>query len=288
MSGKDEPGKYEQGPRRRGPVTTASGTKRAKELARAKAERQADRRAAAAARARRRSRIVSAVMGATLVVGGLAYLLWPSSTPVASVKPKPSPTPTSKPSWALTSAVSCSVPPQVRTSDLSFAKDPAPASSTSKYLTLDTNCGSIRISMLPGVAPKTVASMSYLATHGYFDRTKCHRLTTAGLFVLQCGDPTGTGSGGPGYTVPDENLPGNAANNYPAGTVAMANSGANTNGSQFFIVFADTTLGPNYTIWGHVESGLDVARYVANRGVIGGQSDGPPAQALVITKATVS
>ena len=281
MSSKDQ-----QPSRARGPVTTASGTKRAKDLARAKAERQANRRATMAARARRRNRLVSAVVGAAIVVAGLAYLLWPSS--VAVVAPLPKPTPTVKPSWPVATAVTCQTPPALRTNVLSWTKDPAPASVSSKMLTLDTNCGAIKISLLPGIAPHTVASMTYLAEHGYFDRTKCHRLTTAGLFVIQCGDPKGTGSGGPGYTVPDENLPGNAANNYPAGTVAMANSGPNTNGSQFFIVFANTTLGPNYTIWGHVTAGLDIAKYVANQGVAGGLSDGAPSQPLVITKATVA
>jgi peptidyl-prolyl cis-trans isomerase B (cyclophilin B) len=108
--------------------------------------------------------------------------------------------------------------------------------------------GSIVISLLGNKAPITVTQMTTLARGGYFDDTSCHRLTTQGLFVLQCGDPTATGTGGPNFTYRDENLPQASANNYPAGTVAMANSGPGTNGSQFFLVFADTTLGPNYTI----------------------------------------
>ena len=98
--------------------------------------------------------------------------------------------------------------------------------------------------------------------------------------------PTNNGQGGPGFTVPDENLPSNGSNNYPAGTVAMANAGAGTAGSQFFIVYKDTTLPANYTIWGKVVSGLDVVSNVAAAGVQGGGTDGKPAQPIVITKAT--
>ena len=136
-------------------------------------------------------------------------------------------------------------------------------------------------------AEVTDASMAYLAADGYFNNTPCHRLTTQGIYVLQCGDPTGTGTGGPGYEIPDENLPENTPNNYPKGTVAMANAGPNTNGSQFFIVYQDTTLPPNYTIWGTVSQGLDVVEKVAAAGVQGGGTDGPPALPITIQTATV-
>lgn len=164
----------------------------------------------------------------------------------------------------------------------SFAPVPADA-----VLTLTTNEGDIQIAMDPA-APTTDASMAYLADQGYFDGTSCHRLTTAGIYVLQCGDPTGTGRGGPGYTIPDENLPAAAADNYPTGTVAMANSGPDTNGSQFFIVYQNTTLPPDYTVWGQVTSGLEVVQKVAAAGVEGGGTDGPPALPLTITSAEVS
>ena len=142
------------------------------------------------------------------------------------------------------------------------------------------------IETLPDLAPATVASEVFLTENGFYDATSCHRLTTEGIFVLQCGDPTGTGSGGPGYTVPDENLPAADGVNYPAGTVAMANAGPNTSGSQFFIVYADTVLPPGYSIWGRVISGLDVVDGVAKVGVAGGGSDGPPAQPITIETAT--
>jgi peptidyl-prolyl cis-trans isomerase B (cyclophilin B) len=128
--------------------------------------------------------------------------------------------------------------------------------------------------------------MLWLAGEGYFDSTVCHRLTTEGIYVLQCGDPTATGTGGPGYTVPDENLPAEGGVNYPAGTVAMANAGPGTAGSQFFLVYQDTTLPPNYTIWGTVTSGLDVVERIAGAGVSGGGSDGAPAAPIGIVTAT--
>lgn len=154
-------------------------------------------------------------------------------------------------------------------------------------LKLTTNQGDITIAMDPK-APVTDASMAYLAGKGFFNGTNCHRLTTQGIFVLQCGDPKGNGTGGPGYEIPDENLPANGANNYPAGTVAMANSGPDTNGSQFFIVYKDTTLPPDYTVWGKVTSGMDVVDKVAAAGVQGGAMYGPPALPITIETATVS
>lgn len=155
-------------------------------------------------------------------------------------------------------------------------------------LTLTTNCGDIVIKTLPAKSPKTVNSQAFLAEKGYFDFTTCHRITTQGLYVLQCGDPTAQGTGGPGYEYANEYVPGYAADNYPTGTVAMANSGPNTNGSQFFIVYDNTTLPPDYTIWGEVVSGLDIVKYVASKGVEGGGTDGPPAQPLEILSAKAS
>jgi peptidyl-prolyl cis-trans isomerase B (cyclophilin B) len=105
---------------------------------------------------------------------------------------------------------------------------------------------------------------------------------------LQCGDPTATGTGGPSFTYGDENLPAATLNNYPAGTVAMANSGPGTNGSQFFLVFADTTLGANYTIWGTITQGLDIVKAIAKAGVKGGGADGTPKQTIAIERVTVS
>jgi peptidyl-prolyl cis-trans isomerase B (cyclophilin B) len=126
-------------------------------------------------------------------------------------------------------------------------------------MTITTNCGVITIAMNPA-APQTVTNMSALARARYFDKTYCHRLTTEGIFVLQCGDPSAQKNGSPGSWTgyKDENLPKGKGITYPAGTVAMANSGANTNGSQFFLVYKDTALPGKYTIWGKITSGLPI------------------------------
>jgi len=126
-----------------------------------------------------------------------------------------------------------------------------------------TTQGIITVRMLTNAAPCTTFSFRFLASGGYFNKTHCHRLTIQRIFVLQCGDSTGTGSGGPGYAFNDENL---AGATYPAGTVAMANAGPNTNGSQFFFTWKDTTLAPNYTPFGTVISGLDVLQKIAAAG----------------------
>lgn len=170
----------------------------------------------------------------------------------------------------------------------------SPSKVLPKTLTLNTNCGQIVIALNPK-APLTITSIATLAQAGYFDKSQCHRLTTEGLYVLQCGDPTLTGAGSPagwkGYK--DENLPKATGINYPAGTVAMANSGASTNGSQFFLVYKDTQLGPNYTIWGKITKGLDLLKKIGDVGAyqVSGEQlyrapDGYPIQAVEIVKAT--
>ena len=160
-------------------------------------------------------------------------------------------------------------------------------------LVLDTDRGPITITLDTTKAPKNANSLAFLAGQGYFDDTSCHRLTTEGIFVLQCGDRTGTGSGNPGYTTADENLP--KADNtgvatYPRGSVAMAEPGGGEAGSQFFLVYKDTPLAPDYTIVGQISQGLDVVEEVAAAGVSpdsANPTDGPPAEPLTITAARV-
>ena len=162
-----------------------------------------------------------------------------------------------------------------------------PAPKKDVTFTLNTNCGQIVFTGFGSKATTTITVMSALAKAGYFNQSLCHRLTTSGIYVLQCGDPTATGTGGPGFSYPDENLPASGANNYPAGTIAMANSGPNTNGSQFFIVYKDTTLAPSYTIWGKITKGLAIVQKLAAIGVAGGGQDGKPKQTIAIQSVTV-
>jgi peptidyl-prolyl cis-trans isomerase B (cyclophilin B) len=142
--------------------------------------------------------------------------------------------------------------------------DFTPAKAARPYIArLHTSQGLIVIRALTARAPCTTFSFRFLAQRGYFYRTHCHRLTLQGIYVLQCGDPTGTGSGGPGYKFNDENLTGAT---YPAGTVAMANAGPNTNGSQFFFVWKATTLAPDYTPFATVIRGMNVLKKIAAAG----------------------
>jgi peptidyl-prolyl cis-trans isomerase B (cyclophilin B) len=152
-------------------------------------------------------------------------------------------------------------------------------------VTLHTNRGDVTIEFGDRISatPCTVNSFVHLARSGYYDRTPCFRLTTQGIYVVQCGDPTGRGTGAPGYRYADEHL---AGTTYPEGTVGMANSGPGTNGSQFFLVYKDTQLDPNYTVFGRVVAGLDVLRAVADGGATPA-GDGQPKLPLEITGVTI-
>ncbi len=153
--------------------------------------------------------------------------------------------------------------------------------------TLTTSQGPLVLELDSAAAPCTVNSFVSLAQAGYFADTPCHRLVTSGISVLQCGDPSGSGSGGPGYEFADENLEGAT---YPKGTVAMANAGPGTNGSQFFLVYADTTLAPNFTPFGTITAGLDVLEKVAAAGSDGslGAGQGKPNLPVQITAVEVA
>ncbi|HWI42419.1 MAG TPA: peptidylprolyl isomerase [Nocardioides sp.] len=155
---------------------------------------------------------------------------------------------------------------------------PADPAETGKVTaTMTMSIGTLGLTLDAANAPCTVNSFLSLADQGYFDGTTCHRLTVSdGFKVLQCGDPTGTGSGGPGYSFDDE-LSGQET--YQAGTLAMANAGPNTNGSQFFIVYGDTGLPPSYTVFGTVDqAGLTAIEKAAKAGVTPqmGPGDGSP------------
>lgn len=277
-----------------------SSSKRQRQLAREKHERQQARRAQATDRRRRNQRITAIAVVGVLVLGALAY------TVIAIAGSRDSATVADAADTATTAAepiaedvsaaastdepieepavLNCGPAMEPRADTIRFD---APGDATpAESITLTTTCGDIVIALDEG-APETVRSEVFLTEEGFYDGVACHRLTTAGIFVLQCGDPAGDGTGGPGYTVPDENLPAEGANNYPAGTVAMANAGPGTSGSQFFIVYEDTTLPAGYTIWGQVTEGLDMVQEIASVGTEDGGSDGRPRQPMVIEQATV-
>ena len=161
--------------------------------------------------------------------------------------------------------------------------DPAQVSAS-----MATDQGNIGLMLANNESPCTVNSFASLAGQNFFNGTKCHRLTTsANLGVLQCGDPKGDGTGGPGYEFaneyPTDQYPPNDPQAqqpvlYPRGTLAMANAGPNTNGSQFFLVYKDSELPPQYTVFGTIQAdGLATIDKIAKAGVAGGGEDGDPA-----------
>lgn len=169
-------------------------------------------------------------------------------------------------------------------------------------VSFDTTQGPIEMDLDRAAAPCTTHAISELADSGFYDDTVCHRMTSGVLNVLQCGDPTGSGSGGPGFKFADEypadETDAKDAQNpvvYPRGSVAMANSGPDTNGSQFFLNYDDSELAPNYTYFGTIsEEGLKTLDKIAEAGVDTGeqgghpgQEDGKPAEEVKIKKATV-
>ena len=189
------------------------------------------------------------------------------------------------------SGVSCDYPdaPQGRTGNV--GKPPTTSAVSGPVsVTLRTSVGDLGATLDADAAPCTVNSFVSLARQGFFDKSPCHRLTTAasGIFVLQCGDPTGTGTGGPGYTVPDE-LSGQEK--YVPGTLAMANTGQpDTGGSQFFVVYRATPLPPQYTVFGHLDpAGLKSVQKVAAQGSDDayGQGDGHPKVSVTIFSVLV-
>jgi peptidyl-prolyl cis-trans isomerase B (cyclophilin B) len=157
-----------------------------------------------------------------------------------------------------------------------------------------TNQGDIGVQLDNGESPCTVNSFASLARQGFFDNTQCHRLTaTSAMSVLQCGDPNDDGTGGPGYQFAneyptDQYPPGDSSARqpvlYPRGTLAMANTGPDTNGSQFFIVYEDSQLPPEYTVFGAVDdAGLAIVDKIAKAGIVGGGDDGAPVTTVTIT-----
>jgi peptidyl-prolyl cis-trans isomerase B (cyclophilin B) len=292
-----------------------------RQAAKRKLERQLSRRAERAKR-RRLNAVIITVIAVVVVVGGIYFFTTGhgSSTTAAGSSSAP---PTTSTAPSVTSKGACKYTttpsaPAPSGKNVSLPPDPAATPKTgSVTVDLKTTAGDIPMTLNRAGAPCTVQSMVYLVNQKFFDSTPCHRETNYPnpnpLFVLQCGDPTGSGSGGPGYSIPDEQ-PKNlkvaptstpppsgqpAPSIYPAGTVAMANSGQpHSGGSQFFLVYKDSQLPPNYTVFGTVTpAGMTVLQKIAAAGITPGTdpssgsatpNDGKPKTAVTITQATAT
>jgi peptidyl-prolyl cis-trans isomerase B (cyclophilin B) len=294
----------------------ASSKDRERELARQRYQRQLERRAAARAKGRQRLLVGMTVLAVVAVIAAVAIvaaLNQPSKTSTAAVgaagssgagasgSAAPSGAASASPSAAASPAVAanpsptisggaplkCTAAPAKPAKPLSFSAEPAMTidPKATYVATITTNCGVIKADLYAAKAPHTVNSFAFLAGKGYFTDVPCHRLTTSGIYVLQCGDPTGSGSGGPGYSFKDENL---AGATYGPGVLAMANSGPNTNGSQFFINYKNSPLPASYTPFGKVTQGLDIVAAIAAKGAAGSTGDGAPNQPVSILSFTVT
>ncbi|MBF9068657.1 peptidylprolyl isomerase [Streptacidiphilus fuscans] len=253
-----------------------------------KLERQTKARAERIAKARRHTAIIGGAVVAVAAVAVGAVALWPSGS--------------TKSSSDTASAASAKASPSASTTGYTIPAKKDGSWKTEPPMTIDTSAtytakiqlgqGEVDLKLDAAAAPHTVNSFVFLAGQHFFDGVYCHRLTTNGIYVLQCGDPTGTGSGGPGYQFKDENLsdPAVKGGTYPAGTVAMANSGANTNGSQFFLVYKDSQLPANYTPFGTITGGLNVLNSIAAKGSdnSNGAGDGKPLQPVIMNSVTAT
>jgi peptidyl-prolyl cis-trans isomerase B (cyclophilin B) len=280
-----------------------SGKERQKQLAREHYERQMQRRVERETKTKRNAIIGTSVAGVVVVAGVIAAVtLLGDSDTTATAGPDPAASPAAS---AAAAAQPTAFDPAsgtcgyVANTDGSPAKDvglpPAKVDTTANKMTLKTNQGDIVIQVSAEKTPCTVNSFAFLAEKNYFDGSKCHRLGSAQFPVLQCGDPLAKadgknqtdGQGGPGYRFVNENLEGAK---YTRGVVAMANSGADTNGSQFFIVFGDAQLPPSYTPFGTVTKGLEIIDKVNKGGVItpGPDGTGAPKETVQIEDVTMS
>ncbi len=264
-----------------------------RDASRRQLERQLQQRAAQDA-ARRKRTMIGSIIGAVVVTGlVIGIIAWVTASGGGS--PTAGGAPVTAGAGPTTSAAAspggtrvpgtCTFTPDgnaARKVGLPAAQAPTTGTAT---VAVSTNRGPLTFTLDRAAAPCTVESFVSLVQQKFYDGTPCHRLTTAGIFVLQCGDPTGTGTGGPGYTIPDEVT---GAEKYSTGVLAMANTGQpNSGGSQFFIVYADSQLPPQYTVFGTVSAGMDVVKAVAAKGAAGGSGDGKPNLPVQITSMKV-
>ncbi|WP_299540992.1 peptidylprolyl isomerase [uncultured Streptomyces sp.] len=258
-----------------------SSDQRRRQLAREKFERQQQRREEARRRTRRLTAIIASAVAVVAVIGVGSYLVVSGDDDTKTDA----------------AAASASSSPSAAPSESAVPEPEMAIDKKASYtMSLATGQGDIAFTMDAAKTPHTANSFKALADKKFFDGTTCHRLTTQGIFVLQCGDPNGDGTGGPGYTIPDENLDalGKAGSDgtvtFPAGTVAMANTGQpNSGGSQFFLVYKDTKLPPTYTPFGTMDdASLKVVEKIAAGGVAGDAGDGAPKKPVAVEKATVA
>ena len=240
-----------------------------KAKARARYEAYVERQHHKSDRRRRRNVVLASVAGVAIVVVG-GWFIWQATSDDASESASDA---------------------QQQADDFTYdAAAPVLPKGAPADLILDTDHGPITIALDTTKAPNNSNSLAFLASQGYYDNTTCHRLTTDGLYVLQCGLRSGTGAAGPGYTTADENVPKDGKDNYPRGTVAMAEPDNGDAGSEFFLVYKDTTLPAKYTIVGQMTEGLDVVDQIAKAGVAegsGSPTDGAPAEPITITAASI-
>ena len=253
----------------------AGKQERQRKLARERHQRRLTREAERQANARKMAKIaVSSVaiviIGAVVVVGLIALTHKPAVKAITAPAKKPKATPSATPTPTATPvaepAHSCTYTPSGQPARKVGYPPTTPDYKASYRATVNTNRGPIVIDLLNSKATCTVNSFVFLAKQGFYNNTPCPRLVTSGIYVLQCGDPTGKGTGGPGYEFASENL---AGATYTAGTLAMANSGTpDSNGSQFFFVFKDTSLPPSYTPFGKIVSGLSILQQLSKAGIV--------------------
>ncbi len=264
-----------------------------REQERARARRRAEKFEAKQALKEReaaRNRQVAVVVAAVLLVVA-AFVFLTTQLGDDTTTPAAAPT-TSGPSSATASPVEgCTAAPAPPTAITKVAKpDKTTAAGKTYTAVVTTNCGDITLELDGAKAPQTVASFVALAKADYFAASPCHRVTTEGIFVLQCGDPLGGTGTGPGYSYGIENAPKDGT--YPKGTLAMARTNdPNSNADQFFVVYKDTKLpteGGGYSIFGTVTGGMDIVEKIAAAGVSGGATDGAPAAPISILKVAVT
>ncbi len=252
-----------------------------RDAAKRKLERQLARREQQE-RARRQRLVIIGVIAAVLVISGGIWLF--VSRGDSSTASDASSTDSSESAAPTTP---CSYPASgIAAKEVSAPTNLEPLNSGTVESTIVLNGQDVPVSLDRAGAPCGVNAFLSLASQGFYDNTECHRLTVSDqLKILQCGDPTGQGNGGPGYSFATEPP---ASGDYAVGTVALANAGADTNGSQFFIVYGPTTLSPEYTILGKVTGqGMKVVDGIAAKGVQNNAQEGPPVETATIAKVTV-